>query len=101
METVQYGPGAALSRRIIDRCGEYWRFTHDPRAAFDNRVAERETRMAKIKNKVSGGLRTLEGAVRYAMLRSYLHTAAKHGIGFLTALKSACAGTPWLPEATR
>ena len=35
---------------------------------------------------------------RYTMLRSYLHTAAKHGIGFLAALKSVCAGSPWLPE---
>lgn len=88
----------ALARRIIDRWPEYWRFTHDHRAVFDNNFAEREIRMTKIKNKVSGGLRTLTGAVRYAMLRSYLHTAAKHGIGFLAALKSVCAGTPWLPE---
>lgn len=88
----------ALARRIIDRWGEYWRFTRDRRAVFDNNAAEREIRMTKIKNKVSGGLRTLEGAVRYATLRSYLHTAAKHGVGFLTALKSVCAGTPWLPN---
>ena len=88
----------ALARRMIDRLDDYWRFTHDPWAVFDNNAAEREIRMTKIKNKVSGGLRTLEGAVRYATLRSYLHTAAKHGIGFLTALRTVCAGTPWLPQ---
>ena len=86
----------ALARRVIDRLADYWRFTHDPWAVFDNNTAEREIRMTKIKNKVSGGLRSLEGAQRYAMLRSYLHTAAKHGVSFLDALKAACAGTPWL-----
>ena len=86
----------ALAGRVIERLGDYWRFTHDPWAVFDNNAAEREIRMTKIKNKVSGGLRSLEGAERYAMLRSYLHTAAKHGVSFLDALKAACAGTPWL-----
>lgn len=86
----------ALAGRVIDRLADYWRFTHDPWAVFDNNAAEREIRMTKVKNKVSGGLRSLEGAERYAMLRSYLQTAAKHGLTFLEALKLACAGTPWL-----
>jgi transposase len=81
---------------VIERLGDYWRFTHDPWAVFDNNAAEREIRMTKVKNKVSGGLRSLEGAQRYATLRSYLHTARKHGVSFLDALKLACAGTPWL-----
>jgi transposase len=86
----------ALAGRVIERLGDYWRFTHDPWAVFDNNAAEREIRMTKVKNKVSGGLRSLEGAQRYATLRSYLHTARKHGVSFLDALKLACAGTPWL-----
>ena len=42
--------------------------------------------MAKLKQKVSGCLRTLTGARQFCAIRSYLSTAAKHGVGFFDAL---------------
>jgi transposase len=51
-----------------------------------NNGSERDIRMAKPRQKVSGCLRTLTGARQFCAIRSYLSTAAKHGTGFFDAL---------------
>jgi transposase len=56
------GKHNALARRLLDRQDDYLRFTLDPRVPFDNNAAEREIRMIKLRQKVSGCLRTLTGA---------------------------------------
>jgi transposase len=88
----------ALARRLLDRQDDYLRFTHDPRVPFDNNAAEREIRMIKLRQKVSGCLRTLTGAEQFCAIRSYLATAAKHGVHFFEALTTLAEGRPWLPE---
>ena len=92
------GKHNALARRLIDRQDDYLRFTRDPRVPFDNNAAEREIRMIKLRQKVSGCLRTLTGAQQFCAIRSYLATAAKHGIHFFAALTTLAEGHPWLPE---
>ncbi len=92
------GKHNALARRLIDRQDDYLRFTTDPRVPFDNNAAEREIRMIKLRQKVSGCLRTLTGAQQFCAIRSYLATAAKHGIHFFAALTTLTEGRPWLPE---
>ena len=87
----------ALARRLIDRQDDYLRFTTDPRVPFDNNAAEREIRMVKLRQKVSGCLRTLTRAQQFCAIRSYLATAAKHGIHFFTALTTLAEGRPCLP----
>jgi len=89
----------ALARRLIDRQDDYLRFTVDPRVPFDNNAAEREVRMIKLRQKVSGCLRTLTGAQQFCTIRSYLATAAKHGVHFFEALTTLAEGHPCLPEA--
>jgi transposase len=54
--------------------------------------------MAKLKQKVSGCLRTFTGARQFCAIRGYLSTAAKHGIGFTGALTVLAEGRPWLPR---
>jgi transposase len=89
----------ALARRMHKRIDDYLRFVHDPhRYPFDNNAAEREVRMVKLRQKISGCLRTLAGAQQFCAIRSYLATAAKHGINLLDALTQLAAGDPWLPE---
>jgi transposase len=88
----------ALARRLLDRQTDYLRFTTDPNAVFDNNPAEREIRMIKLRQKVSGCLRSLTGAQQFCAIRSYLATATKHGLGFLTALVALTEGRPWLPQ---
>ena len=57
-----------------------------PVAIPDNNGSERDIRMIKLRQKVSGCLRTLTGARQFCAIRSYLSTAAKHRRAFLDTL---------------
>jgi len=89
----------ALARRLAGRQDDYLRFTADWRIPADNNGSERGIRMAKLKQKVSGCLRTLTGAQQFCAIRSYLSTAAKHGMSFFDALVMLTEGRPWMPAA--
>jgi transposase len=89
---------AALARRIRDRIDDYLRFATDLRSPFDNNRAEQQIRMVKIRQKVSGCLRTLDGAQQFTLIRSYLATATAHGHNALQALTDLAAGHLWLPN---
>jgi hypothetical protein len=65
----------------------------------DNDGTERDIRMAKLKQKISGCLRTMTGARQFCDIRSCLSTAAKHGLGFFEALIMLAEGEPWMPAA--
>lgn len=67
------------------------------RALPDNNGTERDIRMAKLKQKVSGCLRTMTGARQFCAIRSYLSTAAKNGLTFIDALVALTEGRPWMP----
>jgi transposase len=90
----------ALARRLIRRHDDYLRFARDFSVPFDNNAAEREIRMSKLRIKVSGCMRSMTGAAQFCAIRSYLATAAKHGISALDALIRAAGGQPWLPDTT-
>jgi hypothetical protein len=89
----------ALARRLRDRQDDYLRFTVDFRAPPDNNGSERDIRMVKLRQKVSGCLRTFTGARQFCAIRSYLSTAAKHGIGVFDSLVTLTKGQPWMPAA--
>jgi hypothetical protein len=90
----------ALARRLLDRQDDYLRFTTDWRIPPDNNGSERDIRMIKLRQKVSGCLRTLTGAQQFCAIRSYLSTAAKHGRTFLDTLVMLAEGRPWMPETS-
>jgi transposase len=87
----------ALAHRLLDRQDDYLRFTTDWRTPPDNNGAERDIRMIKLRQKVSGCLRTLTGAQQFCAIRSYLSTAAKHGRNFFDTLVMLTEGRPWMP----
>jgi len=67
-------------------------FAKDPHVSFTNNRAERDLRMAKVKQKVSGCFRTLQYAQAYCRISSYLQTMANKGYNPLIAIQMALAG---------
>ncbi len=64
---------------------------------FDNNQAERDMRMVKLQQKISGGWRSETGARSFLAVRSYLSTDTKHNQNGFTVLRELFLGRPWIP----
>lgn len=90
-------PARNLHQRLRRYKTETLRFLHQPEVPFDNNGAERDLRMIKTQQKVSGTFRRFEGAQRFASIRSYISTARKQGQRVLEVLRSTFTDQPWMP----
>jgi transposase len=78
--------GHNLLLRLSIRKDDALRFLNDPAVPFTNNQAERDGRMMKVRQKISGGFRSQEGARDFAVIRSLISTARKQGWNVIHAL---------------
>jgi transposase len=86
-----------LWERFVMRQQQILLFMYDSSVPFDNNQAERDVRMAKVKQNVSGCFRSKAGADYFARIRGYISTVRKNGENVLIALQNAFLGRPYLP----
>jgi transposase len=78
--------GHNLLLRLATRKNDTLRFLRDATVPFTNNQAERDARMMKLRQKISGGFRSLQGAMDFALIRSFFSTANKQGWNIIDAL---------------
>ena len=78
--------GHNLLLRLSTRKHDVLRFLANPSVPFTNNLAEQDGRMMKLRQKISGGFRSEEGATDFAVIRSVLSTARKQGWNMLQTL---------------
>jgi transposase len=87
-----------LLLRLRTYADDVWRFASDHNVPFSNNLAEQAVRMPKVKQKISGGFRTQNGADTFCTIRSYLATMHKQGNNLFLALTLTFQGQPPQPR---
>ena len=89
------------ARNLLDRFRDHHEgilaFMHDFRVPFDNNQSERDLRMMKLRQKISGTFRSFDALVDFCRIRGYVSTARKNGINALDALRRVFLGNPFAP----
>ena len=88
-------PGKNLLDALLNRAEQVLAFVDDFRVPFTNNLAERDLRMIKVQQKISGTFRSEAGATAFCTIRSYLVTMRKQGRSMLDALAAVFQGSPF------
>ena len=94
-------PKQTKAKNLLDRLRDFKEnvlaFITHPLIPFDNNQGERDIRMAKLKQKISGCFRGPDGGIIFARLRGYVSTLRKNNFHILEGIQSAFEKTPTLP----
>ena len=89
------------ARNLLDRFRDHpdsiLAFMRDFAVPFDNNQSERDLRMMKLRQKISGAFRSFEALTNFCRIRGYVSTARKNDLGALDALQRVFRGTPFVP----
>lgn len=97
VESVIRAAARKLACRLEEKREEILLFMRDFSVPFDNNQSERDLRMLKVKQKISGCFRTEGGAEEFCRLRSYISTMKKQGRGVMETISSLFAGKVLMP----
>lgn len=89
--------GRNLAERFLNFKDEILGFMYDFKVPFSNNQGERDVRMVKVQQKISGCFRSKSGAKRFCRIRSYLSTTKKHHLNTLQSIKDAFLSKPFIP----
>lgn len=88
-------PSLNLLDTFLQRAEQVLGFVQDVSIPFTNNLAERDLRMIKVQQKISGTFRSPEGLTAFCAIRSYLSTMRKQGRPLLASLRAVFAGSPF------
>jgi transposase len=92
------------AQNLLERLHKYRRevlaFMYDFEVPFDNNQAERDLRMMKVQQKISGNFRSWNGAKIFCRIRGYISTVKKNSISVIDAIQGAFEGNPFIPVRT-
>ncbi len=90
-------------KNLLDRLRDYKKqvlaFIYDPLVPFDNNQGERDIRMTKVQQKISGTFRSKHGAQSFCRIRGYISTVRKNNLNVMQALAAAFSAQPLMPWA--
>ena len=94
-------PKQEKGKNLLDRLSKYQdetlRFLSDFRVPFTNNLAERDLRMIKVKEKISGSFASFKGGEIFCRIRSYISTLKKNNIAVLQGLRDTLSGKSFIP----